>query len=102
MSIIKPKINQRKLLTGIEKLLLSTLVASSETMSGALAGGGVPGFWILHTKLEISDKSKSAVAMHSSKGCSKDIEICVDDSALTSNIVMLSKPEKRTVTNMLL
>lgn len=80
-----------KILTGIEKLLLSTLVARSETRSGTLAGGGVPGFCTLQIRLEISDKSMSAVAMHSCKGCSSDMEIFVDERALTSNIVILSK-----------
>lgn len=47
--------------------------------------------YTLHLMLEISVRSSSAVVMVSSRGCSKETERCCQESAVTSNIITLSR-----------
>ncbi|CAH1971868.1 unnamed protein product [Acanthoscelides obtectus] len=86
--MIKDMLKQMNKYYNNEFYLFRTLVASSEAESGAPDGS-----LTRHTRLEMSVRSISAVAILSSMGCSKDTEICLEDNALISNIVMLSKSE---------
>lgn len=47
--------------------------------------------YTLHLMLEISVRSNSAVVMVSSRGCSNETERCCHESAVTSNMVTLSR-----------
>lgn len=50
-------------------------MAISEGTSGALGGGGVPGLWMRQVRAEMSERSISAVAMFSSNGCSREMDM---------------------------
>lgn len=80
-----------RIVIGMEKLRFKTFVVNSDAISGVFGGGGVPGLCILHVRFDMSVKSNSAVAMFSSNGCSNEIDMCVQDNALTSNITIFSK-----------
>lgn len=77
---------------GMEKLRLRTAQARSVTGSfDEVERGDDTGPWIRHWRFETSERSISAVAIVSSEGCSRDMEIWVDDKALTSKMIMFSR-----------